>query len=58
MTETSDTSYEVHAERCPVCKGFGTVKYGELVCRACKGNGYIYVPNRLDQIGGEYEQNS
>lgn len=40
---------EVHAERCPVCNGFGTLKYGEKICQACKGKGYIVVPNRMDR---------
>lgn len=47
---------QVHAERCPVCNGFGTLKYGEKTCQACKGKGYIVVPNRMD--GYENENNS
>ena len=39
---------EVHAERCPVCNGFGTLKYGQITCQACKGKGYIIVPNKMD----------
>jgi len=34
-----------HAEKCPVCNGFGTLKYGAIVCQGCKGQGYILVPN-------------
>lgn len=30
--------------KCVVCNGFGTLKYGEIVCHACKGKGYILVP--------------
>ena len=26
--------------KCPVCNGFGTVKYGEKTCQACNGKGY------------------
>jgi len=29
--------------KCPVCNGFGTVKYGEKTCQACNGKGYIEV---------------
>jgi len=41
------------AQRCPVCNGFGTVKYGEKVCQACEGKGYVLVP--AAQIEGETE---
>lgn len=33
------------AQKCPVCNGFGTLKYGEKVCDACKGKCYVLVPN-------------
>ena len=36
------------AKRCPVCNGFGTLKYGEIVCQACKGKGYVLVPTQKD----------
>ena len=29
--------------RCPVCRGFGTVNYGRLKCKACDGKGFILV---------------
>lgn len=29
--------------KCVVCNGFGTLKYGEKVCQACDGKGYIIV---------------
>jgi len=32
------------AQRCPICNGFGTLKYGSLVCHGCQGKGYILVP--------------
>lgn len=44
---------QVHAERCPVCNGFGTLKYGEKVCQACGGKGLVFVPNFID--GGKHE---
>ncbi len=30
--------------RCVICNGFGTLKYGEKICQACDGKGYILVP--------------
>lgn len=38
--------YEVH--KCVVCNGFGTVKYGTIICKACNGNGFI----TLDKMTG------
>ena len=38
--------------RCPVCNGFGSLKYGSIKCQACEGKGYIVV----DQ-DGQREQN-
>ena len=37
------------AQRCPVCNGFGTLKYGEKVCQACEGKGYVLVPAKKDK---------
>ena len=31
-------------QKCPVCSGFGNLKYGEIVCHACGGKGYILIP--------------
>ncbi len=39
---------ECHAEKCPVCNGFTTVNYGKQTCAACKGRGYIVVPNQIE----------
>ena len=36
------------AQRCPVCNGFGTLKYGAKTCQACEGKGYVLVPTRKD----------
>ena len=33
------------AQKCPVCNGFGTLKFGEKVCNACNGKCYVLVPN-------------
>ncbi len=38
---------EVIAQKCPVCNGFGTLKYGQKTCQACDGKGYILVPLKL-----------
>jgi len=32
------------AQRCPVCNGFGSLKYGAKICQGCKGTGYVLVP--------------
>ena len=32
------------AQICPVCNGFGTLKYGAKTCQACEGRGYILIP--------------
>ena len=45
--ETTRTKY--HAEKCPVCNGFGTLKYGEKVCQGCVGRGYVIVPDFIDR---------
>lgn len=29
--------------KCPVCNGFGTLKYGAITCQACGGKGYVVV---------------
>ena len=31
-------------QRCPVCNGFGSLKYGEIKCHGCEGRGWILVP--------------
>ena len=32
------------AQGCPVCNTWGTLRYGQLVCQACDGKGYILIP--------------
>ena len=34
---------KIIAQRCPVCNGFGTLKYGALVCHGCNGKGYVMI---------------
>jgi len=36
-----------HSEKCPVCNGFGSVSYGKLICKVCKGRCFIIVPNDI-----------
>ncbi len=36
--------------KCPVCNGFGTISFKKNQCHACKGRGFIFVPN------GVYEE--
>jgi hypothetical protein len=31
-------------QKCPVCSGFGTLKFGKIKCHGCKGKGFILVP--------------
>jgi len=61
MTDSNDsptvktTSKEIFvprsvAQRCPVCNGFGTLKYGSLICHGCKGRGYILVPAEKEGV--------
>jgi DnaJ-class molecular chaperone len=40
---------KAHSEKCPVCNGFGTLKYGAIICHACKGNGYLIIPNEIER---------
>jgi len=37
------------AQRCPVCNGFGTLKYGAIQCQGCGGKGYVLVPAKEEQ---------
>ena len=32
------------AQRCPICNGFGTLKFGTLSCHGCDKKGYILIP--------------
>jgi len=47
---TKEIVPQFHSERCPVCNGFGTLKYGSKTCQGCEGKGYVIVPNfKLDR---------
>jgi len=37
------------AQRCPVCNGFGTLKYGSIKCHGCDGKGYILIPAKREE---------
>lgn len=39
IDETSQ--FELH--KCVVCNGFGTLKFGQVTCHGCKGNGFISI---------------
>lgn len=39
--------------RCVVCKGFGTVNYGQRDCKACDKKGYILVQQEEQEDGGK-----
>ena len=40
--------------KCPLCNGFGTLKYGAKICQACNGKGIVII-NQDRQT--EYEEN-
>lgn len=49
--QTSQTRQDVKhvspayiAQKCPVCNGFGTLKYGTKICQGCSGKGYVLIP--------------
>jgi len=43
------------AQKCPVCNGFGTLKYGAIKCHGCHGKGFVVINNEtgLPVIEGE-----
>jgi DnaJ-class molecular chaperone len=43
--QTEVNTPKFSAQKCPVCNGFGTLKYGEKVCQACQGRGYVVINN-------------
>jgi len=32
------------AQKCPVCNGFGSLKWGSITCHGCRGKGYVLLP--------------
>ena len=58
INDTSQARYTsseplVVAQKCPVCNGYGTLKYGSLVCHGCSGKGYILIPNNISSKKSE-----
>ena len=45
------------AQKCPVCNGFGTLRYGQRVCQACKGKGFVVINNETGLPVLEGEEN-
>ena len=41
-----DTPNQFETHKCSVCNGFGTLKYGSVVCHACKGKGFIVISKK------------
>ena len=41
--QTDDT---YSTQKCPVCNGFGTLKYGSIKCHGCNGRGWITINNK------------
>ena len=39
---------KMHAEKCPVCYGNGSIKKDNSPCHGCSGKGWILVPNDKD----------
>lgn len=49
---------ECHAEKCPVCSGFGTLSYGSKTCHCCEGRCYILIPNKIEERQKERKNNA
>ena len=44
-----NTEAETKAVKCPTCNGFGTLKYGKLICHGCNGKGWIVIPRNIEK---------
>lgn len=40
-----NTTPKYQAQKCPVCNGFGTLKYGTIKCQGCHGKGFVVINN-------------
>ena len=38
-----------YGQKCPVCNGFGTLKYGSISCQGCSGKGWVLIPTEIDR---------
>ncbi len=56
-TIIKEVTPQFHSERCPVCNGFGTLKYNTKTCQGCYGKGYVIVPNFNLEGEKEYGNN-
>lgn len=41
--------------KCPVCNGFGSLKYGTIKCQGCGGKGWVIV-TQDGQMEGENDK--
>lgn len=41
--------------RCPVCNGFGTLKYGTKRCQGCDGRGWVVVEQKTERERDQHE---
>ena len=39
--------------KCPVCNGFGTLKYGTIKCQGCDGRGWVVIDQDTKIDGGQ-----
>jgi DnaJ-class molecular chaperone len=44
MEGRMDVRFTPH--KCPVCNGFGTLRYGAKICQACNGTGAVVIDNQ------------
>ncbi len=45
-------------QKCGLCNGFGTLKYGQIVCHACKGMGVVVIDQTTGLIVTQQERES
>lgn len=45
-----DVKPKYYAQLCPVCHGFGTLKYGTKTCQGCDGKGCVVIPTEAEGI--------
>jgi len=59
MDRQTEDSKKFTAQKCPVCNGFGTLKYGAITCQACNGSGFVVINNEtgLPVRDGQTDEN-
>jgi DnaJ-class molecular chaperone len=45
MDRQTENVSKFSAQKCPVCNGFGTLKYGQIKCQGCNGKGFVVINN-------------